>query len=144
MDLRIERGQSWLDQIRSEPEVIFTTRLSGETSKVQAGWVPSRRRCTAIGPPPAAFGTDGSTLTSSAAHSPDGGSSGTWLAWTGTLSGTTGPSGVPAEAEVPDDFGVDAVVLAWSAGWSEPVPISLPMPKTRAAAMTRTIVRRNQ
>ena len=33
-------GQSWLDQIRSWPETIFTTMLSGETSNVQAGWVP--------------------------------------------------------------------------------------------------------
>ena len=34
-------GQSWLDQIRSSPEAIFTTRDSGETSKVHAGWVPA-------------------------------------------------------------------------------------------------------
>jgi len=36
----IEDGQSWLDQIRSAPLVIFTTTLSGETLKVHAGAIP--------------------------------------------------------------------------------------------------------
>ena len=39
----IASGQSWLDQIRSGPQVIFTTRSPGETWKVHAGWRPSSR-----------------------------------------------------------------------------------------------------
>ena len=98
-----------------------------------------------IGPPAAAFGTDGSTLTSSAAQSPEGAINGAWLAPTRTFWGTAGPKGTSEDGDVvPVALGVDAAVLARSAGWSDPVPMSLPMPKTRAAATTRTIVRRNQ
>ena len=58
-------------------EVIFTTRLSGETLKVHAGWMPCRRQVgSRSAAPPRRRGTDGSTLTSSSWHSPLGGSSG--------------------------------------------------------------------
>ena len=40
------RGQSWLDQMESSPEVILTTSVDGETRQVQAG---SRRSCAARG-----------------------------------------------------------------------------------------------
>src|SRR4051794_2829064 len=88
----MESGQSWLDQIRSSPLVIFTTRVSGETLKVQAGWRPwSPSRITVCSAPQARF-TDGSTLTSSSRHSPLGGSSGTFpLLCAGVAEAGTGP-----------------------------------------------------
>ncbi len=47
-------GQSWLDQIRSLPEAIFTTSVSGETLNVQAGWMPWSRSTISDRRPPQA------------------------------------------------------------------------------------------
>ena len=51
--------QSWLDQIRSSPDVDLDHQGLGETSKVQAGWVPGQGDRMMIGPPAQARGTDG-------------------------------------------------------------------------------------
>ena len=136
-------GQSWLDQILSLPEAILTTMLSGDTAKVHAGWVPVSWSSMATGVPAQARGTDGTTLTSSAAQSPLGGSRGTWAFARTLIDGATGPmldGAAEAFVEV-----LLPVVTAWLPAASDPVPPrSFPIPKTSSSATAITTLRRTQ
>ena len=90
-------GQSWLDQIRSSPEAIFTTRDSEATLKVHAGWVPDSSSRMTIGPPAQACGTVGRTLMSSSRHSPLAGARGALDRRRIFSEGATGPNVTEAD-----------------------------------------------
>ncbi len=143
-DSGIAAGQSWLDQIRSLPLVIFTTRLSGETLKVHAGWRPWSARRITIGCSPQACGTVGTTLTSSSRHSPLGGSNGFALLFLpGACEGATGPRLTDADGSCCCAEEVLASTSGESESWPVP-PSSLPIPKTRPRATRSTTLRRTQ
>jgi hypothetical protein len=150
-DARIDDGQSWLDQIRSFPDVTFATIVRRDTANVQAGRMPVSSRTSLTGPPATGLGTVGVAVISSAAQGPVGSASSTGApvavgdepAALGRIGiGPAGPWVAVADGLVD---GVAPATVAVSPPGSEPDPSRRrPIANTSANAVTRTIIRRNQ
>ncbi len=147
-------GQSWVLQIRSEPEVTLTTTDEDETEKVQAGWVPCSWSAMVTRPPAHACAIEGVTLTSSSAHGPLGATSGTAepeaLAAPGVEATAVGPTGSTAALReaaggfVGAEFAAEFAAVSPDGASDPPAPTSLPIPKTRSSATATTRARRTQ
>jgi hypothetical protein len=160
-------GQSWVDQMRSAPEVIFSTSDEEETSQVQAGVVRlvsltvSTTGLTAKARPV----IEGTAVTSLLVHGPVGcASAGRGLLPRPVAAGlepvappgrtVDDPDGAaePDGVEDPDGVGDAEADVDWSAptGCAEGSPPELPPPSNRPiantspSATTRTRIRRVQ
>ena len=156
-------GQSWLDQMRSSPEVIFTTMLSGDTVHMQAGVpvVVSLRRNFTVLPACASSRSLGVTTTSELRHGPLG-----WTRGVLVLSGlpalwfplacppprflrplagdAPGSASAVASAEPPGGVCSPPTTCAWSLLPSADPPRKWAIPKTRPRASASTSVLRTQ
>lgn len=144
----IDPGQSWLDQIRSVPEITRTTTVFDETANVQAGWVPPSCSLIMILPPAAAFLVTGVNATWSARQAPVGTASGVALAFGVPLAVgdlvSTGPACRLAFRLGGEIWLCVAAVVALVGGADAPPPSSLPIPNTKANATSSSTPRRAQ
>ena len=150
----IASEQSWLDQIRSSPEVIFTTRVSGDTVQVQAGLpvvVTFSRRCTTL----PAYATSlifGVTTTSSLRQGPVGTANGVlvFFGFRSFLPRFVSPYGWAFAVERGGCIDWDGSPCAPTTRAGSPSvgsavpPSSCATPNTRPSATTSTSVRRTQ
>ncbi len=150
-------GQSWLDQMRSRPEVIFRATDSGETVHVQAGDDRVVRSSAMVTSPPAcASSTRGVTTTSASSQGPVGWGSGARVGLAGcevpeVTSGETTAEGTAGDGEncegVAELADSSAPTTLADAG-SPPSPVVLPssfaIPTTRSTATPSTRARRSQ
>ena len=124
-----EAGQSWLDQIRSLPEVILTTRECGETAKLHAGRMPVSCRRSGTRRPAAARVRSAVTVISSTAHGPVGAASTSGFP-VAVARGVAAPR-VPSGRSGTGPSTARCVALAVAEGAAE-VPAEVPAERTAA------------